>query len=123
MRSRYTAHVVRDADYLDRTYRPTMKLPPRDGDLPAMEWVKLEVHQHEANVRPGVSHVEFSAHFVEEGRAGVVQEKSEFELIDGAWIFTRTLRQGPLPVVNAAKVGRNDPCSCGSGKKYKKCCG
>jgi len=23
----------------------------------------------------------------------------------------------------AAKVGRNDPCSCGSGKKYKKCCG
>jgi len=22
-----------------------------------------------------------------------------------------------------AKVGRNDPCVCGSGKKYKKCCG
>ncbi|WP_295026772.1 SEC-C metal-binding domain-containing protein, partial [Ruminococcus sp.] len=21
------------------------------------------------------------------------------------------------------KVGRNDPCPCGSGKKYKKCCG
>jgi preprotein translocase subunit SecA len=21
------------------------------------------------------------------------------------------------------KIGRNDPCSCGSGKKYKKCCG
>lgn len=28
------------------------------------------------------------------------------------------------PVVNkGAKVGRNDPCPCGSGKKYKKCCG
>jgi preprotein translocase subunit SecA len=25
-------------------------------------------------------------------------------------------------VVNAKKVGRNDPCPCGSGKKYKKCC-
>jgi uncharacterized protein YecA (UPF0149 family) len=24
---------------------------------------------------------------------------------------------------DAPKVGRNDPCSCGSGKKYKKCCG
>jgi preprotein translocase subunit SecA len=24
---------------------------------------------------------------------------------------------------DGAKVGRNDPCSCGSGKKYKKCCG
>ena len=27
------------------------------------------------------------------------------------------------PVVAAKKVGRNDPCPCGSGKKYKKCCG
>ena len=26
-------------------------------------------------------------------------------------------------VVNEVKVGRNDPCICGSGKKYKKCCG
>jgi uncharacterized protein YecA (UPF0149 family) len=26
-------------------------------------------------------------------------------------------------VVREAKVGRNDPCPCGSGKKYKKCCG
>ncbi|MBS6592270.1 MAG: SEC-C domain-containing protein [Ruminococcus sp.] len=23
----------------------------------------------------------------------------------------------------SSKVGRNDPCQCGSGKKYKKCCG
>lgn len=29
----------------------------------------------------------------------------------------------PPPAAPAAKPGRNDPCSCGSGKKYKKCCG
>ena len=29
----------------------------------------------------------------------------------------------PEPVVVGPKVGRNDPCPCGSGKKYKKCCG
>lgn len=28
----------------------------------------------------------------------------------------------PVPVVIGAKTGRNDPCPCGSGKKYKKCC-
>lgn len=28
-----------------------------------------------------------------------------------------------IPVRNAPKIGRNDPCTCGSGKKYKKCCG
>ena len=31
--------------------------------------------------------------------------------------------QKPSPVKAAKKVGRNDPCPCGSGKKYKKCCG
>ncbi len=34
------------------------------------------------------------------------------------------LGRGPSPEpVHTAKVGRNDPCSCGSGKKYKKCHG
>lgn len=124
MRSRYTAHVVGDTRYLDRTYLPTAKLPPtEDAALPATKWVKLVINQHDANVRPGVSHVDFSAHFTENDQAGVMHEKSEFELIDGRWLFTRTLRQGPAPMVAAAKVGRNDPCPCGSGKKYKKCCG
>ena len=27
------------------------------------------------------------------------------------------------PMIGENKVGRNDPCPCGSGKKYKKCCG
>ena len=27
------------------------------------------------------------------------------------------------PIVNEIKIGRNDPCPCGSGKKYKQCCG
>ena len=31
--------------------------------------------------------------------------------------------QKTQPIVNAVKVGRNDPCPCGSGKKYKQCCG
>ena len=29
----------------------------------------------------------------------------------------------PVTVKKSEKVGRNDPCPCGSGKKYKKCCG
>lgn len=31
--------------------------------------------------------------------------------------------EGPLPPRASRKVGRNDPCPCGSGKKYKNCCG
>jgi len=32
-------------------------------------------------------------------------------------------KQIPKTVPKSAKVGRNDPCPCGSGKKYKNCCG
>jgi preprotein translocase subunit SecA len=32
-------------------------------------------------------------------------------------------RQPVQQVVRGEKIGRNDPCPCGSGKKYKKCCG
>ena len=33
------------------------------------------------------------------------------------------LQNWPKPVAAEKKVGRNEPCPCGSGKKYKKCCG
>lgn len=35
--------------------------------------------------------------------------------------ITKQFRQSKMAV--SSKVGRNDPCPCGSGKKYKKCCG
>jgi len=39
-------------------------------------------------------------------------------------VENRYAEEGPKqPVRRENKVGRNDPCPCGSGKKYKKCCG
>jgi SEC-C motif len=43
------------------------------------------------------------------------------------WKKNEMEKEGPAiqiaPIKNENKVGRNDPCPCGSGKKYKKCCG
>ncbi len=125
MRSRYTAHVVHDDRYLHFSYLPSAKQPyVKEVYEPAMTWTKLEVHAHTPEVRPNTSWVEFSAYFEEKGQKGVLQEKAEFQRINGAWIFTKTLRNGPAPIRVAAKAsaGRNDPCPCGSGKKYKQCC-
>jgi preprotein translocase subunit SecA len=36
---------------------------------------------------------------------------------------SRERSQKQQPIRTDQKVGRNDPCPCGSGKKYKKCCG
>lgn len=38
------------------------------------------------------------------------------------WLENPQMAAVQQPIVNAAKVGRNDPCPCGSGKKYKQCC-
>ncbi|MDP3790719.1 MAG: preprotein translocase subunit SecA [Candidatus Omnitrophota bacterium] len=60
----------------------------------------------------------------------VHQEKSQFEGVAAPQAQEAASYEGQLPEEKVAtyhreepKVGRNDPCSCGSGKKYKKCCG
>ena len=51
-----------------------------------------------------------------------IQRKKEKEL--AALQFVGGEASAPKqPVLAKEKVGRNDPCPCGSGKKYKKCCG
>lgn len=47
------------------------------------------------------------------------QKMKEF----GRMRIKRRKQRETKAIVNSAKVGRNDPCPCGSGKKYKKCCG
>lgn len=38
-------------------------------------------------------------------------------------VFARAGRRGSQRPVRSVKIGRNEPCACGSGKKFKKCCG
>ena len=123
MRSRVTAPVADDNRYLPDTSAPTAKLPyvEETGESP-VRWTKLVVHSHELGKQPDTAFVEFSAYYTEANQEGVLEEKSEFRRIDGQWIFTRPIRQGPAPAKAAVKVGRNDPCPCGSGKKHKQCC-
>ena len=123
MRARFTAHVANAGEFLHTSYLPSSRQPYVPDDSPSLDWTRLVIHSHDADVRPGVSHVDFTAYFnADNGAEGALHEKSEFELINGDWLFTRTLRQGPAPIKSAVKAGRNDPCPCGSGKKYKQCC-
>ena len=57
---------------------------------------------------------------MEEKMAEYETEKPKMEAID-VKEFMRKMRTKPL-VRDYLKIGRNDPCPCGSGKKYKKCC-
>ncbi len=52
-----------------------------------------------------------------------IQRKKERELAELQFVGGEAASGAAKPVVSKAKAGRNDPCPCGSGKKYKKCCG
>ena len=47
--------------------------------------------------------------------------KETYDDVDNESSYEEVVETTPLPV-EKPKVGRNDPCPCGSGKKYKKCC-
>ena len=124
MRARFTAHVAHDFKFLHDTHRPTAGRPyvAEEGE-PAVQWTKLVVHSHEPGNAPDKAFVDFSAYGTEEGLEKVLHEKAEFLRVNGSWLYNREARIGPAPFKSAApKVGRNDPCPCGSGKKYKQCC-
>jgi SEC-C motif domain protein len=124
MRARFTAHVVHDFAFLHRTYRPTAHQPfVPVVEKQAVQWTRLVVHSHALASTPDLAYVEFSAYGTQDGAEHILQEKAEFSRRDGSWIYTRPLREGPAPFRQSApKPGRNDPCFCGSGKKYKHCC-
>ncbi|MEK7409361.1 MAG: preprotein translocase subunit SecA [Acidobacteriota bacterium] len=52
-----------------------------------------------------------------------IQRKKEKEMAELQFLGGGAASGGGQTVVKGQKVGRNDPCPCGSGKKYKKCCG
>ena len=51
-------------------------------------------------------------------------ERAQFERIEGIWYFSDGVPVTPKQFIRQQpKVGRNDPCPCGSGKKFKHCHG
>jgi SEC-C motif-containing protein len=51
------------------------------------------------------------------------REWASFKKINGDWLYESGAIVPTTIVREEPKVGRNDPCPCGSGKKYKHCCG
>lgn len=129
MRSRYTAYALCRADYILDTHDPATRGPI---DRAAVERWAREAHWRGLEVlateRGGPDDdegvVEFRARYDNEaGQARVHHERSTFRRADGRWLYVDGSTPRQRPATRAATAGRNDPCPCGSGKKYKKCCG
>ncbi|MBU0681934.1 MAG: YchJ family protein [Proteobacteria bacterium] len=121
MRSRYSAFALSNGAYLLRTWHPSTAPNELNLETSAV-WCGLEVLATEggkANDDKGM--VEFKAQYINQGKVGTLHEVSRFIKQEGRWLYV----DGDLRDTSCElqKVGRNEPCPCGSGKKFKKCCG
>lgn len=129
LRARYSAHVKLEMAFVKDTTHPekiSKYEPSTTKDwAEKSEWEKLEILDIEdGGVEDETGNIEFVAHFRQKDKLKTHHELAHFKRYDGEWFFYDGQGVVPKQVVRLQpKVGRNDPCSCGSGKKYKKCCG
>lgn len=112
MRSRYSAYVLKNGQYL---YDTCSKKLQDINDIEAInhskiEWIGLKVEEFSDY------EVAFTAFYKDNGKIEAMKEHSYFIREEGCLKYDR----GEMLL---AKIERNDACPCQSGKKYKKCCG
>ena len=133
MRSRYTAYGLGQFDWLVESTHPdhredvTVERLARSAE--GVHWLRLDIAATRTDLPSEDSaqphdEVDFYAYYELEGVPRQLAERSAFSRKDGKLYYVGGVPLRPEGYRRAeAKVGRNDPCPCGSGKKYKKCCG
>jgi len=129
MRARYTAFTLGEIDFIlashhSKTIAEVDRAGIEDWSKKS-EWLGLKITETQAgNEGDEQGTVSFHVQYRMDGTVQDHREHSLFEKENGQWKFldaqpakTDTIRRAE------PKVGRNDPCPCGSGKKLKKCCG
>ncbi|WP_037383476.1 YchJ family protein [Serratia sp. DD3] len=119
MRSRYSAYVLQNVDYLIATWHPDCQAESwRSAIISSFantEWFGLTIVEETIGNNVDEGFVEFIARFTESGHSSkMMHERSRFLRLEHRWYYI----DGTRP-----QLGRNSICPCGSGKKYKKCCG
>jgi len=129
MRSRYTAYVKQDIAHLGNSLTAEQRKDYSADDArrwaESAEWLGLKIHRTEkGGPADTTGFVEFSARFKTGDTEREHVEIAVFHREEGRWAYAGQA-SGPGKTVRreSPKIGRNDPCPCGSGKKYKKCCG
>jgi SEC-C motif-containing protein len=115
-------------DYILDTHHSKTAKDVKRGEIEewskGSEWLGLKIVQKEAGeAKDEQGTIVFCAGYKADGKVQEHWEQSFFEKDGGAWKFldARGVQVGPYRRTEA-KIGRNDPCPCGSGKKNKKCC-
>jgi SEC-C motif-containing protein len=128
LRARYTAFTRGDVDFIISTHHSRTRHEVKKEEIEDWsknsEWLGLKIAQVEAGAsKDPKGTIIFSAQFRTGEKIEDHVEKSVFEKENGEWKFVDGfgIHQGTYQRTQP-KTSRNEPCPCGSGKKYKKCC-
>jgi len=128
MRSRYTAYVEHAIDYIVNTcvqreddgidYKSTREWSEQS------KWLGLKIIKvSKGGIEDKKGTVEFEATYEKNGLRDIHHETAKFKKDKEEWLYVEGEITPQTMVRTTPKTGRNDPCTCGSGKKFKHCCG
>ncbi len=128
MRSRYTAYAVHAIDHIVNTCirdgKHQIDVDQTRAWSERSEWKSLKIlATSKGGPADAEGTVEFEAVYVTDGLQDRHHERATFKKQDGVWLYDDGEIVPTTIVRSTPKVGRNDPCPCGKGLKYKQCCG
>ena len=128
MRSRYSAYVEHAIDYIINTCvhrdKENIDYKSKRDWSEKSTWLGLKIISVEkGGVSDNEGTVEFEAVYERDGLKDTHHETAIFKKENDEWLYVEGTISPRTIVRSSPKVGRNDPCPCGSGKKYKHCCG
>jgi SEC-C motif-containing protein len=129
MRARYSAFVKNQIKFIEETHEPgTTDFNAEEAGewATSSTWKGIQiVKTKQGGAEHDTGIVEFKCVYADkENKDYLHHEISTFKKIDNKWYYSEGQIVGTGPMKrDTPKVGRNEPCSCGSGKKFKKCCG
>lgn len=129
MRSRYTAYTLVNVAYLQKTSAPALR--KKFDEKATREWASASqwsglqiIKTTQGGPDDATGKVEFIARYTYKESVQEHHEVASFIRGENQeWLFEDGMIFGHDPIRRVEpKTGRNDPCPCGSGLKFKKCC-
>ncbi len=124
MRSRYSAFTINNVDYLLSTWDSSTRPDTVDCNTDTIQWQQLEIietKKGQQSDNKGLVH--FKAYYTLDDKQQILNEVSRFVKKSSRWYYLDGTIKSIQHPNQSVSQGKNAPCACGSGKKFKRCCG
>jgi SEC-C motif-containing protein len=126
LEARYQAFVSGTIDFILESHHPETREQMDRASIETWskesEWMGLKIENEKIEGDKAV--ITFTVRYRRGAETVNHRENADFRKFEGKWYYFDSEFPKPETIRrDAEKVGRNDPCSCGSGKKFKKCHG